>query len=117
MSNDTDEGGLPGGLPGGLGGLLEKAKELQQRLHSMQDELGRRTAVGEAGGGMVRVTANGRNEIMRVEIEPDVIDREEREMLQDLVVAAANQALQAAQRMVAEEMTRATGGLNIPGLF
>jgi len=106
-----------GGLPGGLGELLQRAKQFQERLHDVQEEMASRTATGEAGGGMVRVTANGRQEIVRVEIEPEVIDREDREMLQDLVVAACNQALRAAQRMVAEEVRKASGGLDIPGLF
>lgn len=105
------------GLPPGLSNLFEQAKKVQERVTGIQEKLERRTAEGESGGGMVRVTANGRPEIVRVEIDPEVIDREEREMLQDLVVAAANQALAAARRMVAEEMRDATGGLNIPGLF
>ncbi len=104
------------GMPEGLQGLLEQAQGMQKRLAEVQSELARRTAVGEAGGGMVRVTVNGRNEVLRVEIEPEVIDREEREMLQDLVVAATNAAMQTAAEMVAREMGKVTGGLNIPGL-
>ena len=113
-----EPGGLPlGELPKGLGGIIEQAKKIQERLGDVQARLARQTTIGEAGGGMVRVTVNGRMEVLRVEIEPEVIDRQEQDMLQDLVCAATNQALKAAQRLVGEEMGRATGGLNIPTLL
>ena len=105
------------GMPEGLHNLLEKAQGMQKRLGEVQAELANRTVVGEAGGGMVRVTVNGKSEVLRVEIEPQVIDPEEREMLQDLVVAATNAGMRAAAEMMAAEMGRITGGLNIPGLF
>jgi len=99
-----------------LGGLLQQAKQLQERLASVQDEIANRTAEGRAGGGMVTAVANGRMEIVRVHIEPSLLETPDREMLQDLVVAAANEALRAARAIVAEEMQKATGGLPIPGL-
>ena len=111
----TDEG-LLDGLPEGLGGLIEQAKQIQERLGEVRNQAAQLPATGEAGGGMVRVTANGRMQIVKVEIEPEVIDREEQDMLQDLVVAASNQALKAAERLVNEEMGKVTGGLNIPTL-
>lgn len=115
MSNDSDQ--QDGGLPGGLGQLLERARGLQSKMSEIQAELASKTVVGEAGGGMVRVTANGRQQIVAVEIEPEVLNSEERDMLQDLIVAATNHALEAAQRMMREELVQATGGLSIPGLF
>jgi DNA-binding YbaB/EbfC family protein len=99
-----------------LGGLLQQAKQLQERLASVQDEIANRTAEGRAGGGMVTAVANGRMEIVRVHIEPALLETPDREMLQDLVVAAAHEALRAARAIVAEEMQKATGGLPIPGL-
>jgi len=99
-----------------LGGLLQQAKQLQERLASVQDEIANRTAEGRAGGGMVTAVANGRMEIVSVHIEPSLLERPDREMLQDLVVAATNEALRAARAIVAEEMQKATGGLPIPGL-
>ncbi len=114
MSEEVPGGG---GFPAGFGGLLEKAREIQQRIAEAQARLGERTATGESGGGMVRVKVNGRQEVLAVEIDPEVIDREEKEMLQDLVVSATNQALRAVREVVASEMSGLTGGLSIPGLF
>jgi DNA-binding YbaB/EbfC family protein len=99
-----------------LGGLLQQAKQLQERLASVQDEIASRTAEGRAGGGMVTAVANGRLEILRVHIDPSLLAAPDQEMLQDLVVAAVNEALRAARALIAEEMQKATGGLPIPGL-
>jgi hypothetical protein len=86
-------------------------------MAKMQEELAERTVEGTAGGGMVKVTANGRQQVLRIEIEKDVVDPDDLEMLQDLVLAAVNDALSKAQEMVASEMGKLTGGMNIPGLF
>ena len=99
-----------------LGGLLEQAKQLQERLSSVQNEVASRTAEGRAGGGMVTVVVNGRLEVLRVHIDPSLLETPDREMLQDLVVAAVNDGIRAAQQVVAEEMQKVTGGLPIPGL-
>ena len=99
-----------------LGGLLEQAKQLQERLTSVQQEVASRTAQGRAGGGMVTVVVNGRLEVVRVHIDPSLLETPDREMLQDLVVAAMNDGIRAAQQLVAEEMQKVTGGLPIPGL-
>lgn len=99
-----------------LGGLLEQAKQLQERLSSVQSEVASRTAEGRAGGGMVTVIVNGRLELVRVQIDPSLLESPDREMLQDLVVAAVNDGIRAAQQLVAEEMQKVTGGLPIPGL-
>ena len=99
-----------------FGGLLEQAKQLQERLTSVQHEVASRTAEGRAGGGMVTVVVNGRLEVVRVHIDPSLFETPDREMLQDLVVAAMNDGIRAAQQLVAEEMQKVTGGLPIPGL-
>jgi DNA-binding YbaB/EbfC family protein len=99
-----------------LGGLLQQAKQLQERLTSVQDEIAARTVEGRAGGGMVTAVVNGRLEVLRVHIEPSLLESPDREMLQDLVAAAVNDALRSARALVAEEMQKVTGGLPIPGL-
>jgi DNA-binding YbaB/EbfC family protein len=99
-----------------LGGLLEQASKLQERLASAQQELASRTAEGRAGGGMVTAVVNGKLEIVSVSIDPTLLEQPDREMLQDLVVAAANDGIRAAQRMMAEEMSKLTGGLKLPGM-
>ena len=99
-----------------LGGLLQQAKQLQDRLTSVQDEIASRTVEGRAGGGMVIATVNGRLEVQRVSIDASLLEAPDREMLQDLIVAALNDALRAARALVAEEMQKVTGGLPIPGL-
>jgi nucleoid-associated protein EbfC len=99
-----------------LGGLLQQAKQLQERLTSVQGEIAARTAEGRAGGGMVTAVVNGRLEVLRVHVDPSLLEAPDREMLQDLVVAAVNDALRAARALIAEEMQKATGGLPIPGL-
>jgi DNA-binding YbaB/EbfC family protein len=82
----------------------------------LQEELAEKTVESSSGGGMVKVTANGRQQILSIQIEKEVVDPEDVEMLQDLVLAAINDALAKAQEMVSSEMGKLTGGLNIPGL-
>ena len=82
----------------------------------MQEDAASRTAEGSAGGGMVKATVNGRLEVVRVHIDPQVLQSGDTEMLQDLVVAAVNQGIRAAQQLMADEMSKLTGGLKIPGL-
>lgn len=100
----------------GLGNILKQAQELQERLAKVQEEAAGRTAEGSAGGGMVKVTVNGRLEVVRVHIEPSVLQSGDAQMLEDLIVAAVNQGIRAAQRQMADEMSKLTGGLKIPGL-
>ena len=97
-----------------LGALLRQAQEVQSRLAALQRELARRTVRASAGGGLVEVTATGELRIVRIAIDPQLLARNDRELLQDLVAAAVNAALADAQRMVQEEMQRAAGGLQIP---
>jgi DNA-binding YbaB/EbfC family protein len=101
----------------GMGGMLKQAQKLQNQMVKLQSELAERTVEATAGGGMVKVVANGGQRIVSIEIEPEVVDPEDVEMLQDLVLAAANDALTRAQQMVSDEMGKLTGGMNIPGLL
>ncbi len=99
-----------------MAGMMKQAQKLQSKMLKMQEEVGNRTVEASAGGGMVKAVANGRQQILSIEIEKEVIDPEDAEMLQDLVVAAVNEALAKAQEMMGAEMSKLTGGLNIPGL-
>ena len=96
---------------------MKQAQKLQADLARLQEELGSRTVEGTAGGGMVKARATGKQEILSIEIEKEVVDPEDLEMLQDLVTAAVNEALRKARELAAEEMGRLTGGVGIPGLF
>jgi len=99
-----------------LGSIMKQAQKIQAQMAKMQEELSSRTVEASAGGGMITVVANGKQEVISIRIEPEVIDASDREMLQDLVVAAVNEALRKSQEMASEEMKKITGGLNIPGL-
>ena len=101
----------------GMGNLMKQAQKLQGKMLKLQEELAGRTVETSAGGGMVRVVANGRQQIESIQIEKEVVDPEDVEMLQDLILAAVNDALTKAQEMVSEEMGKVTGGMNIPGLM
>jgi hypothetical protein len=90
---------------------------MQQEMVKLQEELGERKVESTAGGGVVKVIANGKNEIISIEIKPEAVDPEDVEMLQDLITAAVNEALRQAQEMVSREMGKLTGGLKIPGMF
>ena len=103
----------------GFGNMMKQAQQLQARMQKMQEELADKTVEGTAGGGMVTATANGRGEVVRIQLDPEVVDKDDVEMLEDLIVAAINQAAQRAQEMSAAEMQKLTGGLmpNMPGGF
>ncbi|MDO9042987.1 MAG: YbaB/EbfC family nucleoid-associated protein [Desulfocapsaceae bacterium] len=99
-----------------MSSIMQQAQQMQQNMARIQDELGRKQVTGSAGGGMVTVTANGKSEIISIVIERAVIVESEAEMLQDLIVAATNDALRKAREMGKAEMGKLTGGLNLPGL-
>ena len=101
-----------------LGGILQQAQQLQERLANVQQELATRTVEASAGGGMVTATVNGKLEVVRIRIEPSLLESKDVEMLQDLVMAAVNEGIRSAQRLVADEMGKVTGGLGIklPGM-
>ena len=101
----------------GMEEILRQAQQVQERLAKLQEDLAGRTVEASAGGGMVSVVVNGRQEVVSVRIEKEVASPEELELLQDLVRGAMNEALSRSKRMVAEEMSKITGGMNLPGLF
>lgn len=100
----------------GLGKMMKQAQQLQSKMAKLQEEMSEKTVETSSGGGMVKVVANGRQQLVSIQIEQEVVDPDDVEMLQDLILAAANDALAKAQEMVAGEMNKLTGGLNIPGL-
>jgi len=100
----------------GMGNMMKQAQKLQTQMMKLQEELAQKTVESSSGGGMVTVVANGRQQIVSIQIENEVVDPDDVEMLQDLVLAAVNDALAKAQEMVSSEMGKLTGGLNIPGL-
>ncbi|MDF9407117.1 MAG: Nucleoid-associated protein [Pelotomaculum sp. PtaB.Bin013] len=104
-------------MGGNMNKMMKQVQKMQQGMIKLQEELKSRTVESTAGGGMIKVIANGNNEILSIEIKPEAVDPEDVEMLQDLVLAAVNDALKKAQEMVSQEMSKLTGGMNIPGLF
>ena len=100
-----------------MGNLMKQAQKLQSKMLKMQEELADKTVETSAGGGMVKVVANGRQQILSIEIEKEVVDPDDVEMLQDLILSAVNDALVKSQEMVSEEMGKLTGGMNIPGMM
>jgi len=100
----------------GFGNLMKEAQKLQAQIEAMREEVAKKKVEATAGGGMVTVEANGNQEIVSIRIDPDVIKPDEREMLEDLVLAAANEALRKARELMAAEMGKLAGGLKIPGL-
>ena len=96
--------------------MMQQVKVIQEGLANLQDELAEKTVESSVGGGMVVVVANGKQEILSVTIDQEVVDPDDVEMLQDLIVAAVNDAIKKSQDMVAQEMSKITDGLNIPGL-
>jgi DNA-binding YbaB/EbfC family protein len=101
----------------GMGDMMKQAQKLQARMLEIQKELAEKTVESAAGGGMIKVVANGRQQIVSIRIEKEVVNPEDVEMLQDLILAAVNDALTKSQEMVAAEMGKLTGGLNLPGLI
>ena len=98
-----------------MSGMMKQIKDMQQKMEEIQKELEHKKVEGSAGGGMVKVIANGKQEILEIKIEPEVVNPNEIEMLQDLIVAAANQARQKAYELMAEDMSKLTGGMKLPG--
>lgn len=97
--------------------LMKEAQKMQAKIAKMQEELKEKTVEASSGGGMVKVVCNGQQEIIDIEIEPELLEEKDVEMLQDLVLAAANEALRRSREIAEEEMGKITGGLNLPGLM
>lgn len=104
-------------MRGNMNQMMKQVKKMQQQMEKAQEELKEKTVEASAGGGMVTVTANGHKQILDIKINEEAVDPDDVEMLQDLVLAAVNDALKQVDDLVAKDMGKFTGGLNIPGLF
>jgi len=100
----------------GFGNLMREAQRLQQQMAAVQEEVAQKKVQATAGGGMVTVEANGKQEIVSIKIDPEVINKDDAQMLEDLVLAACNEALRKSRELVQQELGKLTGGLKIPGL-
>ncbi len=103
-------------MKGGMQGMLKQVQKMQEEMQKVQQELGSKSVTEEAGGGMIKATVNGNKELVSIEIDPQVISQDEKEILEDLVVAAVNKAIQSATKMAEEELAKVTKGLIPPGL-
>jgi len=101
----------------GFGNLLKQAQQMHTKIAQLQEEMAGKTVEASSGGGMVNIVMNGKQEVLSIRIDPEVVNREEIEMLQDLIAAAMNEALRKSHEMMTEEMKKITGGLSIPGLL
>lgn len=100
----------------GFGNLMKEAQRLQQQMQELQEQVAQKKVQATAGGGMVTVEVNGRQELVFVKIDPEVINKDDAQMLEDLVLAACNEALRKSRELVQQELGKLTGGLKIPGL-
>jgi nucleoid-associated protein EbfC len=100
----------------GFGNMMKEAQKLQEKMLAMQEEIAKRKVEATAGGGMVTVEANGKQEILSIKIDPEVISKDDAQMLEDLVLAACNEALRKSRELVQQELGKLTGGMKIPGL-
>ena len=107
------------GMPGGMNqaAMMKQAQKMQQEMLRMQAEQESKTFTAKSGGGMVSATVNGKHELMNLEIKPEAVDPDDVEMLQDMILAAVNEAMRTADTEAANNMSRLTGGLNLGGLF
>lgn len=109
-----------GGFPGGgmnMQNMMRQAQQMQQKMQELQEEIEQREVEATAGGGVVRVVASGKKVIKSIEIKPEAVDPDDVEMLEDLVMAAVNEAIAKADEMMQQEMGKITGGLNLGGLL
>lgn len=100
----------------GFGNMMKEAQKLQEKMLAMQDEIAKKKVDATAGGGMVTVEANGKQELLSIKIDPEVINKDDAQMLEDLVLAACNEALRKSRELVQQELGKLTGGMKIPGL-
>ena len=111
------KGGFPGGGMGNMGAMMKQAQKMQVELARAQEEIKDMTFEASAGGGMVKAVAQGDNSLVSLTIDPEAVDPEDVEMLQDMIVAAVNEALESADAAAQQQISSVTNGLNIPGLF
>ena len=100
----------------GFGNMMKEAQKLQEKMLAMQEEIAKRKVEATAGGGMITVEVNGKQEILSIKIDPEVINKDDAQMLEDLVLAACNEALRKSRELVQQELGKLTGGMKIPGL-
>ena len=107
------------GMPGGMNqaAMMKQAQKMQQEMLRMQEEMENKTYTAKAGGGMVSASVNGKHEVVNIEINPEAVDPDDVEMLQDMIMAAVNEAMRTADAEAANNMSRLTGGMNLGGLF
>lgn len=101
----------------GFGNILKQAQQMHTKIAQLQEEMAGKTVEASSGGGMVNIMMNGKQEILSLRIDPEAVNKEDIEMLQDLIAAAVNEAIRKSQEMMTEEMKKITGGLSMPGLF
>jgi len=101
----------------GLGNMMKQAQQMQQKMARIQEEMEQREIEASAGGGMVTAVVNGKQQVLSIKIDPSVVDGDDVDMLQDLIMVAINEAIRQSQEMMQQEMSKLTGGMNIPGLF
>ncbi|RDV37243.1 YbaB/EbfC family nucleoid-associated protein [Lujinxingia vulgaris] len=104
-------------MKGGMNSLVRQAQKMQSRITKVQEEIGNKTIEASTGGGMVTAVVNGKQELLQIKINPDVVDPSDVEVLEEMVLGAVNQAMEMAGEMMNSEIEKITGGLNIPGLF
>ncbi len=109
-------GGMPGGM-GNMNNMLKQAQKMQEQMVKIQEEAEEKTVEASSGGGVVTVTVSGKKQIVSIKISPEAVDPDDVETLEDLVMSATNEAMRMADEMLAREMSKVTGGMNIPGLF
>lgn len=112
------KGGFPR-MPGGgnMSNMIKQAQKMQQDMLRVQEELESKTVEATVGGGSVSVVVNGKKELVKISIQPDAVDPDDVEMLEDLIMAAVNEGMRKAEEMASAEMNKVAGGMNIPGLF
>jgi len=106
---------MPGGM-GKMGGMMKKVQKMQKEVAKVQKELEEKEVEATAGGGVIKAIVNGKKELMSLDIDPEAMDPDDVEMTQDLIIAAVNEAINKAEKMMEEGMAKVTGGMNIPGL-
>ena len=113
------KGGFRGGFPGGGNQMqmMKQAQKMQERMTELQEELDAKEYDFTVGGGMLTIHMNGKKEMLGIEIKPEVVDPDDIEMLQDLIVAGVNEAVSSIEKTNAEEMSKVTGNISIPGMF
>ena len=104
-------------MKGGLNSIVRQAQKMQAQISKVQDEIGKKKVEASAGGGMVTAVVNGKQELLELKINPEVMDPADVEMLEEMVIGAVNQAMKTAADMMDTEVEKITGGLSIPGLF